>query len=105
MGIGAGFPFSHVVSFAYRIAKDWVVAVKLTLYISTHFFLVCISGCAHIAGRQNKDSPTLIYLALSAILLALSYAIISSATIAHHNFKQQACFLRGQQIHYLMHRI
>jgi hypothetical protein len=54
MGIGGGFTFSHVVLFAYRIAKDWVVAVKLTLYISTHFFLVCISGCAHIAGRQNK---------------------------------------------------
>jgi uncharacterized membrane protein YoaK (UPF0700 family) len=78
MGIGAGFTFSHVVLFACRIAKDWVVAVKLTLYISTHFFLVCISGCAHIASRQNKDSPTLIYLALSAISLALSYPIIFS---------------------------
>lgn len=42
----AGVSFSHIVLFACRIAKDRVVAVKLTLYISTHFFLVCISGCA-----------------------------------------------------------
>lgn len=79
-------PFSHVVLFSCRIAKDWVVvAVKLTLYISTHFFLVCISGCAQPAGRQNNNSPTSIYLALSAISLALPRIIIFSATISHHD--------------------
>lgn len=74
-------PFSHVVLFVCRIAKDRVVAVKLTLYISTHFFLVCISGCAKTAGRHNNNSPTSIYLALSAISLALPRIIFSSATI------------------------
>jgi hypothetical protein len=54
------------------------------LYISTHFFFVCIFLAKwKTTSRQKNDAPTSLYtIVLSVICLALSFVIISARSTA-----------------------